>query len=880
MGTLRDLPIKQKLLVIILLTTGTALLLAGLGLIVADSLLFRARMETDLRALASIVSDNSTAALAFDDPRIARETLGALKARPHMVAACIFLNDGTQFAQYIRTGSDAACPGPKAFEEVKFGIDAVRVSHPILLDYRRMGTLVMLYESNEFKERIAIYGAIVLGILMVASIFAVVLSSGMRDMIAGPTTRLAQAAAAISQTGDYSVRVTKDSQDELGLLVDAFNQMVNRVQERDAAVQNARTSLETTLTSIGDAVISTDTEGRVVFANPVARKLLQWPDAELAGRPIANVFRIVNEFTREKVENPIEKVLREGAIAGLANHTVLLGHDGKEIPIDDSAAPILQNGKIVGVVLVFRDITDRRRAQQDAAYLAAIVESSDDAIVGKTTDGTIQTWNAGAERLYGYKAEEVIGLPMRSLLPLDRQHEESEILESLRAGSPVIRFESVRVRKDGTTVDVALTISPIRDRMGAFMGVSHVAHDISEQKRTAEQMRQTQKLESLGVLAGGIAHDFNNLLTGILGNSSLALDDLPASSPAREAIQAVIDAGDRAALLARQMLAYSGKGHFVLEHVDLSARIRETLPLIRSSIPPTVELQLKLDNGLPAVEADAAQMQQLMMNIIINAAEAVPEGRPGTVTITTRCELVDGHLRLEQVGGVADLRPGPYVVLEVADTGCGMDEETKARIFDPFFTTKFTGRGLGLAAVLGIVRGHRGSIEIASTPGAGTVFRILLPAAAESRELKPAAKPPEVKAVGGRGLVLVVDDEQIVRSMARQILERNGYTVLVAEDGARGVELFRREAADLRCVVLDLTMPVMGGEEALDLMKAVRADVPIILSSGFNELQAVRRFQGKGLAGFLQKPYRAGVLVEAVTRLVTNPQSRGAGVPE
>ncbi len=874
----RNAPIKQKLLVIIMATTATALLLAGVGMVAADALLFRTSMERDLLALASIVGDNSTAALAFDVPEVARETLSALRARQHIVTACLFQVDGELFARYSRPGSSVDCPNPRPSLDMRPGAGGLVVSRPVVLKGQRIGTLTLLYDRGEVQERLRLYTAIVGLILLLSCVAAFLFSSRLRAVIAIPISRLARAATSVSESGDYSIRVQNDSADELGILIDTFNAMLGRIQSRDIELQNARTSLQTTLTSIGDAVISTDTEGRIIFANPVARSLLRWPGPDLEGSHIDEVFRIVNEFTRAKVESPVQRVLREGIIVGLANHTILIAADGTEVPIDDSAAPIHQNGRVAGVVLVFRDITERRRAQQDAAYLASIVESSEDAIVGKSPDGIIQTWNAGAERLYGYKAQDVIGQPMLQLLPPERRHEESNILERIRAGSRVVHFETVRTRKDGTPIDVSLTISPIRDKTGQIVGASHVARDITEQKRTAEQMRQTQKLESLGVLAGGIAHDFNNLLTGILGNASIALDDLGPGSPARAPIESVISASERAAQLAQQMLAYSGKGRFVLEQIDLSARVRETLPLIKTSIPTTVELRLDLAEHLPVVEADASQVQQLIMNIIINAAEAVPEGRAGTVTIVTRPESIAADIKNQDDGNHGEPSPGRYVLLEVTDNGSGMDEHTKARIFDPFFTTKFTGRGLGLAAALGIVRGHRGAIQVISAPGQGTTFRVLLPAAAGATAAGRAenSEEPEARGLRGAGLILVVDDEQIVRSLARHALERYGYSVLLAEDGGRGLDLFRREADRIRCVVLDLTMPVLSGEETLTRMKAVRTDIPIILSSGFNEVQAVRRFEGKGLAGFLQKPYKAAGLVETVRRVLLVSNSDGA----
>jgi PAS domain S-box-containing protein len=496
--------------------------------------------------------------------------------------------------------------------------------------------------------------------------------------------------------------------------------------------------------------------------------------------------------------------------------------------------------------------------------LASVVESSDDAIIARSVEGVIESWNAGAERLYGYRADEIIGHNIRELLPPGRAEEEAGILERLRHGQAVEHFETVRLRKGGAPVDVSITISPIRDDSGRIVGASHISRDITEQKNHEEAMRQAQKLESLGVLAGGIAHDFNNLLVGIIGNASLAAESVPDYSPAMRNIEDVIAAGERAAGLTRQMLAYSGKGRFVIDRIDLSAYVRETVPLLGAAIPRTVALRLELADNLPAIEADAAQMQQLVMNLVINGAEAIPEGKPGTVTVRTRLE----HLHEESVGTqpipqTHDSKPGPYVVLEVRDTGAGMDPAIQSKIFDPFFTTKFTGRGLGLAAVLGIVRGHGGFIEVSSAPGQGTVFRVWLPALA-ARVERPAKARETTRDLSGAGTVLVIDDEELVRNLARQTLEHYGYRVLLAEEGAGGVEVLRREMDRVDCVVLDLTMPVMSGEEALPQLKALRPGVPVILSSGFSEAEAVGRFAGKGLAAFIQKPYKAAELAEKV----------------
>jgi len=406
---------------------------------------------------------------------------------------------------------------------------------------------------------------------------------------------------------------------------------------------------------------------------------------------------------------------------------------------------------------------------------------------------------------------------------------------------------------------------PIRD------GLAVLGRDITERRRFTEQLQQTQKLESLGVLAGGIAHDFNNLLTGIMGNASIALEELPSNSPLRHSLDAVVDAAERAAILTRQLLAYAGKGRFVIEPLSLSDLVGEISNLLRTSIPRTVQLRLRLEDGLPCVEGDAAQIQQLIMNLVMNAAEASADGIVEAVRITTG--LVEmSQAEIDQMVAPNGIPPGRYVMLEVRDAGSGMDEATLSRIFDPFFTTKFTGRGLGLAAALGIVRGHKGALHVESAPGKGSCFKVLF---------QPSGGRPHKKEesgsernLAGSGLILVIDDEEAVLETAKGALELFGYNVLVAADGREGVNCFRENSRSITAVLLDMTMPVMSGEEALMHLKTIRPDVPVVLSSGYDEDEATRRFTGKGLAGFVQKPYTAAALAEKMQSVIQ--QSRRA----
>ncbi len=400
---------------------------------------------------------------------------------------------------------------------------------------------------------------------------------------------------------------------------------------------------------------------------------------------------------------------------------------------------------------------------------------------------------------------------------------------------------------------------------------------IAERERThlEAQVQHAQKLESLGVLAGGIAHDFNNLLVAILGNADLALMDLNPTAPATQSVQEVKKAALRASDLTNQMLAYSGRGTFVIEPLDINALVRQMAHLLEVSISKKTTLRFDLDEAIGRFQADASQIQQVVMNLITNAADAIGSDN-GTVTLRTclrelsRDELAGGYLD-------DDLPPGRYICLEVEDSGCGMTDEQVQRVFDPFYTTKFTGRGLGLAAVLGIVRGHNGAVQIDTTPGRGTMFRILLPAHDDryieaDEELPPADQPVDTDSVvnwQGSGRVLLVDDQPAVRQVGRAMLTRLGFDVLEATDGSEAIEVYRDHAESITLVLLDMTMPNMDGPETFRQLQKINPEVPVLLCSGYSEQEAAEKTRMPKLAGFLHKPFHFEDLARKLRSMLT-----------
>jgi PAS domain S-box-containing protein len=530
-----------------------------------------------------------------------------------------------------------------------------------------------------------------------------------------------------------------------------------------------------------------------------------------------------------------------------------------------------------------RDISELKRAEairrESEARYGVVSSMSRDLILEADTTGRQTYVGPGSEEVFGYTPDEMLAMEPWSLMHPDDVERVREQLadEFASAGSdedadPHL-MEYRAHHRDGRWLWFE-TLGRVYTRHNGERRFLAVSHDVTDRRlheearrELEESMQRAQKLESLGVLAGGIAHDFNNLLTPILGSAGLLIDELSEESPLRERLHTIRRAALRAAALTDQMLAYAGQRPVRMERVDLSKLVRDIRDLAASSGSGKTIFELELKPELPPVQGEAAQLSQVVLNLVTNASESLRDG-VGHVRIRTGLISIDeppaGALFAET------LAPGAHVFFEVSDAGCGMDDETVARIFDPFFTTKFTGRGLGLAAVAGIVRTHHGAIEVTSTPGEGTCFRVLLPAASGSTE---DSADNEISLDGWRasGTALVIDDDPDVRDLAAIVLERAGMDVLTAADGREGVKLFAQHADAVRVVLLDRTMPVLSGAGTLEAIRDMKPDAKIILVSGYSEEHATAELADRSITDFLQKPFLPTTLLTKVREALEAP---------
>ncbi len=633
------------------------------------------------------------------------------------------------------------------------------------------------------------------------------------------------------------------------------------------AVHESETFVQQILENIPDMIfVKSAGDLRFVRFNKAGEDLLGYSREALLGKNDYDFFPVdqADFFVAKDRE-----VLRNGKLLEIPEEAIDSRSKGKrtlhtkKIPIlDASGAPLYLLG-------ISEDITNRRESEEMNLRLAAIVNSSDDAIIGKTLDGIITSWNKGAEKIYGFKAHEVVGKSISLLAPDDRHEELRRLLEQIKLGESVKRLETIRRKKDGTEIPISLTVSPVIDKEGRLIGVATIARDVSDRLRGERcredlqaQLFQAQKMEAIGTLAGGFAHDFNNKLQVIAGYVELILCNEELPENLKHDMDAIGQAVHASAELIREMLVFSRKTIVKFEQLNLNSLVTQLRSMLVPVMPKMIGINLVLAEDLWPINAAPNQIDQILMNLSVNARDAMPDG--GKLTIQTQNTILDE----EYCRYHPNTKPGRYVLLSVMDTGSGMDEATVNRIFEPFFTTKDKdkGTGLGLAVVYGIVELHKGIIICDSSPSEGTTFKIYLPAIEEVTEEQHSKKtePPKGQ---GETILLVDDEPHLLDLVSRQLVGAN-YRVIKASNGKEALNLYKQQREQISLVILDLFMPEMDGRRCLEALRDIDPNIRVLIATGHAKLGMTGELEQAGAKGFIHKPFETGLFLEEIRKII------------
>ncbi len=743
-------------------------------------------------------------------------------------------------------------------------------------------------EVQKAREDIQRTAAVSMIILGSALLFSIIFSGGVAYIIfrtiALKISDLSSTAALVS-SGDLSARARVTSRDELGILAETFNDMTRRISgllsELEQRAELAKARLFQAVESIDEGFALFDKDNRLVLYNSNFRELFY----RLGHRAVQGVL--------------FEDFIRGCAESGLFRKAVQLEEQWVNDKLEFFHSPWktheeeLTNGAWLEIseyktkdqetVLIFKDITNRkdyeRALRQSEEKYRLLIENQTDLIVKVDTAGRFEFVSKSYCDLFGKSEEELMGQEFMPLVHEDDQEATAMAMQSLFRPPYSCYLEQRAMTRHGWRW-LAWSDKAVLDGQNKVVSIVGAGRDITDLKKAEadrlameRRLLHSQKLESLGVLAGGIAHDFNNLLAAIMGNLEMVLSDFPQDLSRKKQLDQAFKAASRAADLTRQMLAYSGKGKFVIQKVDINQLAAENAQFFMNTISKNISLEFNLDHDIPGIMADPGQIQQVVMNLITNACEAIGH-EPGQVIIASGIMDCDKPY-LSRSRGEKTPEPGRYVWLEIKDSGAGMDSNTLQKLFDPFFSTKFTGRGLGLSAVLGIVQGHNGAIMVESAKGRGTAVRVLFPVPDDTG----ISVPKEARQATGTGTetgdevfsgtILVVDDEEMIRELAREALQELGFEVLTAVNGLEALKIYEDNQDKIRAVLLDLMMPVMDGVRTFENLRKVNPELNVVLCSGYNEQEATQKFQNQGLAGFLHKPFTMADLKRELKKVIS-----------
>jgi two-component system cell cycle sensor histidine kinase/response regulator CckA len=1020
----KNLSIRRKQMFIIMLTTSISLLLACAIFAFYEITTFKATMVLDLATLAKIIGNNTAASLDFDDPKSAEQTLSALKAQPSIMGACVFTKDGKVFAHYDRQSDKIifAARSKVEAENFSFGEKTLTIFEPINSEGEVVGTVYLASDMRALHERLMKFATITSAIFVLALFVAFLLSARLQRLISGPILQLAQIAKLVALEKNYSVRATKRSNDELGQLVDGFNEMLAQIQSRDADLQVAREQLErrvearthelayerdllrTLLDSSPDQIYFKDQQSRFIKASQAQAKNFGLKSADemvgktdfdfftdeharpayedeqeiiRTGRPligkiekefwkdgreswaltnkmplrnqadeIVGTFGIsknVTDLKQAELASQESKLFLQSTLDALSAHIAILDEYGKILEVNRAwnqfahANHFLGSGYGIGdnylqlcdtatgvcaveapasakgiravmageiqefqleypchspteqrwfimrvtrfgedggkrIVVAHENITARKLAETARGRLAAILEATTDMVSFSDPAGKILYFNrAGREQLGMGLDEDVTKLIIADFLsdPANSPIVTEGIPAAIRDGT--WSGETVLLSRGGKEIPISQVILAHKSSNGELEFLSTIMRDTTERKKIEAQLFQSQKMETVGKLAGGIAHEFNSIMTAIIGQSELLLADLPAGNPFLKNVKEIHKAAERAAILTRQLLAYGRKQILQPEIYDLNMILSRMETVLRHLMGGNVDMRLMPAIGLKTIKVDAGQIEQVLVNMAMNAVEAMPHG--GKLTIETSNITLDPSY----TSSFPELKPGNYIMLAITDTGIGMSKEVKSRVFEPFFSTKEVGKGtgLGLATCYGIIKQSGGHINVYSEPGRGSTFKIYLPQVDAVTIETPAQRLDTPNLPRGIETILLVEDDPALREMATTLLRRLGYTVLAAANGIEALsQTHHPERGHIDLLFTDVVMPHMSGKELADRIQSLYPHTKILFTSAYTENAIMHQgILNEGIA-LLQKPFTPSALAQKVREILNTRKVR------
>ena len=800
MKLINNYSIRTKLTIIVMMTTCASLLLALFAIGVIDTLSFRAQMLNDASSVANMIINNSKAALTFDDSKAAREILESLKGDTQVGLAILFNEDGSPMAEYRRPDWSVRKLPPVDANLVSFNWDRIEIAQPVRLEDKRIGAVVMQWDTSNLYSRLWNGALVGLSILCVAAALGYLLTLRLQRFIASPIQNLANASRVVAADKKYSVRVVKQADDELGELTDGFNSMLTTIEARDIALREAQSELEKRVADRTRELFGTNQQLHVEVGNHKRAK--EESDA-----------------LRDKLQSAYENLRREADERAAMQENLKSSEERFSKAFKTSPVPqaILTRGSHV-----FVDVNDR------------------------------------FAELAGVERQNLIGEVLFSI-PLWTVPETRARIEQLLADGQALSNWECRIT-DGTDKMRHALLSAESFQLGKETCVLVMTEDISERVNLEGQLLQSQKMDAIGQLAAGVAHDFNNLLTVIQGYTQLLLAMQPANGVSREALEKIIAASQRAAGLTSQLLTFSRKQVAQPKAVDMNKVVHSVTGLLRPVLGENIRLNIRPTAELPSVMADAGMLEQVLVNLAVNARDAMPKG--GELIVSTfSCDIDATYLQCRPQASA-----GRFVCLQVTDSGTGMDTQTMERIFEPFFTTKGVGKGtgLGLATVYGIVKQHRGWVEVASQVGVGTTFKVFTPAVEQKSEQTEFKTNPDIVR-GGNELILVVEDEPALRELVTKVLRTYGYQVLEAKHGKDALRIW--ESTDVKPALLLTDMLMPEGMTGWDLACHIRNESPdmkVVYTSGYSPEIFGGEVKMDSNANFLPKPFHPRILAKTV----------------